>query len=172
MWLVCRCDYKGRRRSVMASQSWTELFFLDEAVALAAGHRPCFLCRRQSAESYRAAWATALGTERPSAGEMDAKLHHQRISGGRKRVHDMPCALPDLPDGAVVTVSGAAFTIAGGQAFRWTEAGYEPPQLLRHADGLLTPPSTCGALQAGYQPVLHPTIETALSVFRRDEHSF
>ena len=55
-WLICRCDYKDRRRNVMAGRSWTELFFLDEAVALAAGHRPCFLCRRKAAESFRAAW--------------------------------------------------------------------------------------------------------------------
>jgi hypothetical protein len=66
-WLICPCDYKDRRRNVMAGRSWTELFFLDEAVALAAGHRPCFLCRREAAESFRAAWAVAAEGRRTKA---------------------------------------------------------------------------------------------------------
>src|SRR5580692_8692618 len=77
-WLICRCDYKGRRRDVMAGRSWTELFFLDEAVALAAGHRPCFLCRREAAESFRAAWAVATEMAKPPAAAMDAVLHRER----------------------------------------------------------------------------------------------
>jgi hypothetical protein len=82
-WLICRCDYKGRRRDVMAGRSWTELFFLDEAVALAAGHRPCFLCRREAAESFRAAWAVAAEMGKPPAAAMDAVLHRERMAGGR-----------------------------------------------------------------------------------------
>src|ERR1700681_773192 len=74
-WLICVCEYKGRWREVMGGRSWTELFFLDEAVALAAGHRPCFFCRRQSAEAFRAAWTKARGGEAPPAAEMDAVLH-------------------------------------------------------------------------------------------------
>jgi hypothetical protein len=161
-WLICSCEYKGRRRDVMAGRSWTELFFLDEAVALSAGHRPCFLCRREAAESFRTAWAAAVGMEKPSAVTIDVVLHRERMAGGRKLVRAMPGFLPELPDGAVVVMSGAAYTIAAGQAFRWTEDGYEPPQTIRRADGLLTPPSTFMALRAGYRPVLHTTIETAL----------
>jgi hypothetical protein len=151
-WLICRCDYKGRRRDVMAGRSWTELFFLDEAVALAAGHRPCFLCRREAAESFRAAWAAGAEVGKPSTAAMDAVLHCERTAGGRRRVH------ADLPSGTVVVASGAAYTIAGGAAFRWTECGYEPPEPIRHVDSLLTPPSTFLALRAGYRPVLHPTL--------------
>ncbi|MDB5523067.1 MAG: hypothetical protein JWM58_830 [Rhizobium sp.] len=158
-WLICTCEYKRRRREVMAGRSWTELFFLDEAVALAAGHRPCFVCRRDAALAFRAAWADARGEERPTAGAMDAVLHRERLDHGRKRVHALPGSPSDLPDGAVVAQSGVAFTIAGGRAYRWTAQGYETPQEIRHADGLLTPPSTLQALRAGYRPVLHSAIE-------------
>src|SRR5580704_7616183 len=81
-WLVCVLHYKGRRRDVMSGRSWTELFFLDEAVALAAGHRPCFFCRRGDAEAFRAAWAKARGGGTPSAPEMEAILHAERLDRG------------------------------------------------------------------------------------------
>ena len=86
-WLVCVLDYKDRRRELMAGRSWTELFFLDEAVALAAGHRPCFFCRRADAQAFRAAWGKARGGEAPLAPEIDAILHKERLDRGRKRVH-------------------------------------------------------------------------------------
>jgi hypothetical protein len=158
-WLVCVCDYKGRRRQVMGGRSWTELFFLDEAVALAAGHRPCFFCRRAAAVAFRAAWAAGKGAKEPSARDMDAVLHQERMQHGQKLIHVIPGPLSKLPDGAVVAASGSAFTIVGGQAFRWTEQGYQGQQEIRHADGLLTPPSTFAALRAGYRPVLHPVIK-------------
>jgi hypothetical protein len=157
-WLICSCNYKGRLRDVMAGRSWTELFFLDEAVALAAGHRPCFLCRREAAESFRAAWAAGAERGKPLTAAIDAVLHRERTVGGRMRVHAMPAPPNELPNGTVVAVSGAAYTIAGGNAFRWTERGYEPPEAIRAADSLLTPPSTVIALRAGYRPVLHPTL--------------
>jgi hypothetical protein len=162
-WLVCGCEYKGRRRKVMAGRSWTELFFLDEAIALSAGHRPCFLCRREAAYAFRAAWAAATGAEELSAAAIDYVLHRERLYNGKKSIHAMPTPLTELPDGAVIVESGAAYTVAGGQAFRWTEHGYEPPQKIGRADGLLTPPSTLKALQAGYRPVLHPIIESSQS---------
>jgi hypothetical protein len=71
-WLTCLCEFRGRRRDVMARRSWTELFFLDEAVALAAGHRPCFFCRREAAEAFRNPWALARAIGTPRAAEMDA----------------------------------------------------------------------------------------------------
>jgi hypothetical protein len=157
-WLVCSCVYKGRRRSVMARRSWTELFFLDEAVALSSGHRPCFRCRREAAEQFRTAWAAAKGTRPPAAAAMDAILHRERLQHGRKRVHPIPAPVPALPDGAVIVAAGSAFTLSSGLAHRWTIEGYAPPVALHAADGLLTPPSTLMALGAGYQPVLHPSI--------------
>lgn len=159
-WLVCDCEFKGRRRDVMAGRSWTELFFLDEAVALAAGHRPCFLCRREAAEWFRACWASAKEEARPSAAHLDSVLHAERLDHGRKRLHPITLPLDDLPDGAIVAVGGEAYTLHGRLAHRWTAAGYAGPEILHDADWLLTPPSTVMALFTGYQPVLHPSIKT------------
>jgi len=143
---------------VMGGRSWTELFFLDEAVALAAGHRPCFFCRRRDAEAFRAAWATATGGGVPRAAEMDAVLHAERLDRGRKRVHPIPGPVDELPDGTVIAAEGQAYTIAQGRAFRWTERGYEAAPQIPRAAGLLTPPSTVSALRAGYRPALHPDV--------------
>ena len=101
-WLICSCEYKSRQRRVMGQRSWTELFFLDEAVALAAGHRPCFLCRRDAAEAFRSAWAVAKGCAKPTASEIDAVLHKERLLGRRKRRHRVLCNIADLPNGTVV----------------------------------------------------------------------
>jgi hypothetical protein len=158
-WLVCVLDYKGRRRELMGGRSWTELFFLDEAVALAAGHRPCFFCRRADAQAFRAAWGTATGREAPLAPEIDAVLHEERLDRGRKRIHAIPDPVAELPDGAVIIAAGEAYTIAHGRAFLWSEQGYQAARQIRRADGLLTPPSTLLAIRAGYRPVLHPDIE-------------
>jgi hypothetical protein len=159
-WLVCTCEYKGRRRNVMSGRSWTELFFLDEAVAFAAGHRPCFLCRREAAQRFRAYWSVAKDVTLPSAASMDATLHIERLEHGRKRLHAIAMPLSELPDGAIVAVGSEAFTLRSGLAHRWTNEGYAPPQRLVDADWLLTPPSTVMALRAGYLPVFHPSIRT------------
>jgi hypothetical protein len=163
-WLVCLLHYKGRRRKVMRRRSWTELFFLDEAVALAAGHRPCFYCRREDAEAFRAAWAKGRGVALPLAPEIDAVLHAERLDRGRKRVHPIPGPPHELPDGAVIAAAGAAYTLVRGRAFRWTEQSYGAAQEIPRADGLLTPPSTLLAMRAGYRPFLHPDIAADLPV--------
>ena len=160
-WLVCLLEYKGRHREVMGGGSWTELFFLDEAVALAAGHRPCFFCRRRDAEAFRAAWKNARGGKAPLAPEMDAVLHQERLERGRKRIHPIPSPVSELPDGAVIAAAGQAYTIAHGWPFRWTEQGYQAARQIPHADGLLTPPSTLLAIGAGYRPALHPDLENS-----------
>ena len=159
-WLICRCEYKDRKRSVMGQRSWTELFFLDEAVALAAGHRPCFFCRRDAAEAFRSAWAVARGCSKPTASEMDAVLHEERLLDRRKRAHRILGDIAELPDGTIVCRADEAFTMVKGKAFRWTDTGYDPPQTILHADGLITPPSSVMALQAGYRAVRHPFINS------------
>jgi len=159
-WLVCLCEYKDRRRAVMGRRSWTELFFLDEAVALAAGHRPCFFCRRRAAEAFRDAWAQGRAAKLPRAAEMDDALHAERLDRGRKRLHGFPAGLDELPDGTVIAAAGEAYTLAQGRAFRWTACGYAGPLEIPRADAMLTPPSTLGALRAGYRPVLHPSVDT------------
>jgi hypothetical protein len=162
-WLVCLLHFKGQRREVMGRRSWTELFFLDEAVALAAGHRPCFYCRREDAEAFRDAWAKGRRQALPLAPEMDAVLHAERLDHGRKRVHAIPGPAEALPDGAMITADGAAYTLVRGRAFRWTEQGYGPAQEIPRAAGLLTPPSILLAVCAGYRPHLHPDITADFS---------
>ncbi|HLG59161.1 MAG TPA: hypothetical protein VI485_27710 [Vicinamibacterales bacterium] len=161
-WLICRCDYKDVRRDVMATRSWTELFFLDEATALAAGHRPCFYCRRAAAESFRAAWAAARGIPKPSASAMDAVLHAERIENGRKRIHRLDVKPSALPDGAMVVFEKRAYLIVGELAYPWTDSVYGRPDNLRDADGLLTPPSAVAAIQAGFRALVHPTASLGL----------
>lgn len=156
-WIVCTCDFRGRRRDVMATQSWTELFFLDEATAFAAGHRPCFFCRRDAATAFRRAWAEGQGVEAPRASEMDAMLHDERLSGRTRRLHDLPSELAALPDGAMVQAGDESFLIVGGRPLLWSPAGYTPVTSTPGAALLLTPPSTVRALSAGYRPVLHPS---------------
>src|SRR5215472_11031291 len=123
-WLICVLEYKGRRREVMGGRSWTELFFLDEAVALAAGHRPCFFCRRRDAEIFRAAWAKGSGRTAPLAPEIDAVLHAERLERWGKRLHAIPTTGDAPPEGAVIAAAGEAYTLAQGRAFRWTVRGY------------------------------------------------
>lgn len=157
-WLICACDYKGVRRTVMGGRSWTELFFFDEAVALAAGHRPCFLCRRPAAQAFCGAWARAKGIATPRAAQIDAVLHAERLVGGRKRVETIDRPVCGLPDGAVIAAGETAFVVVAGDAFPWTEKGYGPPEPIARARALLTPPSILAALQQGYTPVLHPSL--------------
>ncbi len=157
-WLICSWEYKGRRRAVMASRSWTELFFLDEAVALAAGHRPCFVCRPEAAKQFRIFWASGRGGTIPRAADLDIALHAERLEHGRKRRHPIRTPLANLPDGAVVSLGSEAFTLRAGGAYRWTSEGYDPPMPLTDADWLVTPPSTVKAMEAGYRPVFHPSI--------------
>lgn len=158
-WLVCRCDWKGVRRAVMARRSWTELFFLDEATALAAGHRPCFLCRRPAAIAFRAAWAAGRGEPPPSAPAMDAVLHRERLAGREKRIHPLTVSPEALPDGAMVAAAGEAMLVTGGRLLAWSPGGYRPWRGMVRAEGLLTPPSTVAALAAGYRPVLHASAQ-------------
>ena len=155
-WLTCVLAFKGRRRKVMARQSWTELFFLDEATAFAAGHRPCFYCRRDDANRFRAAWEEGNGASNVLAPEMDAVLHQERLASGKK-LHALPMKIEKLPDGTMVRDGEEDFLIAQGRPLKWSPAGYiKATRVLDHAM-LLTPPATVRALAAGYRPALHPS---------------
>jgi hypothetical protein len=156
-WLTCVCEFRGRRREVMGGRSWTELFFLDEATALAAGHRPCFFCRRDDAIRFRAAWEAGNGVRRILARDIDGVLHRERLSGGKKRLHARTMSLEELPDGAMVQEKTESFLIMRGRALSWSPAGYRQTQNAPQDAMLLTPPSTLRALSAGYRPVLHPS---------------
>ena len=160
-WLTCLCEFRGRRRKVMGERSWTELFFLDEATAFAAGHRPCFFCRREDAMRFQAAWETGNRVGDLRAPDMDAVLHRERLDKGKKRLHPLPMRLDDLPDGAMVQDGAASFLIARGGAFRWSPGGYSKTEATLKQALLLTPPSTLRAFAAGYRVVLHPTASAA-----------
>ena len=154
-WLACVCEFKGRRRDVMGTRSWTELFFLDEATAFAAGHRPCFFCRRDDANRFRAAWEEGNGVSKVRADDIDVVLHHERLDGRRKRLHALPTRLSELPEGAMVQAGEDSFLTAQGRALMWSPAGYRDAQGMIEGALLLTPPSTLRAFSAGYRPVLH-----------------
>ncbi|HTO63564.1 MAG TPA: hypothetical protein VMM15_20175 [Bradyrhizobium sp.] len=157
MWLTCVLQFRGRRREVMARRSWTELFFLDEATALAAGHRPCFFCRREDASRFRAAWEQGNRVTSVRPGDIDRVLHRERLDRGRKRLHPLPAPVRELPDGAMVQQGAESFLIAQGRAFQWAPSGYRAAEISGEGAMLLTPPSTLRALAAGYRPVLHPS---------------
>jgi hypothetical protein len=161
-WITCVCEFKGRRRAVMGGRSWTELFFLDEATAFAAGHRPCFFCRRDDAVRFRAAWEEGNGVTGILAPEMDAVLHSERLSGAKKRLHELPAPIERLPDGAMVAFGGESCVVANGQLQRWSFAGYVRADASIGVAMLLTPPSIVRALLSGYRAMLHPSVETSV----------
>ena len=156
-WLICLCEFRGWRRKVMGGRSWTELFFLDEATAFAAGHRPCFFCRRDDANRFRAAWEKGNGVLGIRAREIDAALHRERLDRSRKRLHPLPMPVSELPDGAMVQAEAESFLILQGRTLRWSMTGYSEAEGAIDNALLLTPPSTLRAFIAGYRPVLHPS---------------
>ncbi|OKO90770.1 hypothetical protein AC629_04165 [Bradyrhizobium sp. NAS80.1] len=156
-WLTCTCEFRGRRREVMATQSWTELFFLDEATALAAGHRPCFYCRRDDANRFRAAWEKGNRVHDVRMHDIDTVLHHERLDHGNKRLHALLVPLDQLPDGAMVQLGEESFLVTQGSALLWSPSGYTAVEPRLSEATLLTPPSTLRAMSAGYQVALHPS---------------
>jgi hypothetical protein len=154
-WLICRLQWRGVRRTVMGIGSWTELFFLDEATALAAGHRPCFLCRHTAAVAFQASFPNLDRTARPKAFDIDRILHAERLHGRHKRLHDLTSPAPDLPDGAIILQDGAPYLVRNGLAQRWSLRGYGAPTAVQGGVRLITPPSIVEVLRAGYQPSLH-----------------
>jgi hypothetical protein len=147
-WISCLCAFQGRHRSVWGD-SYTELFFLDEPTALAAGHRPCFLCRRADAEAFRRAFPASA---RPSAPEMDAVLHRERLANVSGRAVERPIA--ELPDGAMIERNGRPYALRGETLLPWSFFGYGAPEPRPSAGRAptLTPPAIVAALSAGYRP--------------------
>ena len=162
-WITCVLEFKGRRRVVMSPGRYTELFFLDEAVALAAGHRPCAECRRARFNEFKEAWRRA--EKRPSgeflyADEMDEELHPARIGKYREKItYEAP--LRSLPDGCFVELSGASYLVWGDALALWSAEGYTETRL-RVNDvtvTVLTPEPIVRCIRNGYRPVIHESIQ-------------
>lgn len=147
-WITCLCAFKGRRNTVFGKR-YTDLFFLDEPTALAAGHRPCFECRRERALAYRNAIDPS---GRLRAWQLDAQLDAERRNGRDKRMH--PRAIDGLPDGAIYAEAGRAFAIRGDAILPWAFSGYGAPSTRprNRTVACLTPPTSLAALSAGYAP--------------------
>lgn len=153
-WISCVLDWQGRKRKVMTGRNWTELFFLDEAVACAAGHRPCGYCRRADYRRFVDAWEKATGT-RPKAPQMDAVLHPARVRRDRSQVTYF-ADFAVLPKGAFVRWDGAPHLVADHKLYPYTPSGYRAP-CPRPRCGkveVLTPKPMVAAMQAGYAPTL------------------
>jgi hypothetical protein len=153
-WICCVLEFKNRQRDVWG-RYYTELFFLDEVTAFAAGHRPCFECRRKDAERFATLFSGK--TTRASSSSMDKVLHAERLSGKAKRIHRRK--LDTLPDGAMVVLDGGSFAIRGKRLLRWTPSGYagSKPRPRGIEVDVLTPPSTLAVLARGYAPRWHPS---------------
>ncbi len=157
-WICCVLSFKNRHHAVWRDR-YTALFFLDEVTALAAGHRPCFECRRADATQFAAKWAEAKRIGVPHAPEMDVVLQQERLEGRAKRTHPMQIA--DLPDGAMLSLSNeptTAYAARGPHLLRWSHGGYT--KRIARPGGVadvLTPASIISVLAAGYRPQWHPS---------------
>ena len=151
-WLICLLAFRGRRRHpLMVPGRYTELFFLDESTALAAGHRPCGECRRADLEAFRAAWLEVHPGDAGSLTVLDHRLHEERTVAAS---WSAPCS--NLPDGAMVVLDGVAWLVLGDTILAWSHGGYTSrrPRPTGAVD-VITPPSIIGVLSAGWTPRLH-----------------
>ena len=170
-WICCLLAFKGRRRPLMRPGHFTELFFLDEATALSAGHRPCFECRRADAERFAELWLATHRCEaksgRASAGAMDDTLHRARVSrdGGRRFT---AAATEHMPDGVFIRRADdrVPHLVWGDCIFPWTPAGYGPASARPRGQipsfaAILTPLPTIAVMSRGYRPTIHPSAVAA-----------
>jgi hypothetical protein len=155
-WIACHIEFRGRRRSIMQPKRYTELFFLDEATAFSAGHRPCAECRYTDYQRFRALWESCYG--RPAGADaMDARLHHERLIDGSKRTYRSE--IDALPDGTYVALDGEAWLVWGADLLAWSGGGYRNrnSRPVRVEVDVLTPRSIVAVLAAGYRPGVHPS---------------
>jgi hypothetical protein len=170
-WIACVLEFKGRRRIVMSERRYTELFFLDEAVAFAAGHRPCAECRRERFNAFKEAWRRASGRDRlPMADEMDLELQPARIDSRRTKV-TYEAALGSLPDGCFVRLDGDAYLVWENALLLWTPEGYarSVARLRDLTVTVLTPDPIVECFRQGYKPELHASVWKVRSIARASE---
>jgi len=161
-WIICLLKFKGRHSEVMPLNRYTRLFFLDEAVALSAGHRPCAECRRQVYNSFKSKWLKSQGVAACRASDMDNKLHGERIDQKLKTQRTTTSPIERLPSGVFIRLSEhqPAYLVQDDALYAFKGTHYGGP-VRRPKSGpvsVLTPPSTVEVLRAGYLPDLHPSI--------------
>jgi hypothetical protein len=155
-WIACCTEFRGRHRAIMQPRRWTELFFLDEATAFAAGHGPCGECRYHDYRRFRSLWERVHGVVH-TVDDVDRVVHADRLDGRRKRTYRERFGA--LPDGAYVVLGGAAWLVRRDELLAWSNLGYGARRA-RPARGtaeVLTPRSVVAVMRAGYVPELHPT---------------
>ena len=156
-WITCVLTFKDRKRIVMSPGLYTELFFMDEATAFSAGHRPCYECRREDYKRYKQYWLLGNPShhfnEKISITEIDVILHRERMGTGNSKV-TFHADINELPDGTFVLLDEMPFLIKGDLLYQWTPAGYDAGIARPHNMdvAVLTPASTVNACKAGYIP--------------------
>jgi hypothetical protein len=156
-WIICQLEFKGKRRVVMTPNRWTELFFVDEATALAAGHRPCFECRKEDAKRFKSCWVKGNPlhdfTKATSINQIDEVIHQERIDSEKKKITHQRNR-PDIPNGTFILLNDDPHLLSNGKLHRWTPFGYEGGMALPDTSAftVLTPNSIVNAIQAGYVP--------------------
>jgi len=161
-WIACRLRFRGwHREQLLQPGRFTELFFLDEATAFAAGHRPCALCRREDYVHFGRIWRE-LHQGDAGADAIDQRLHGERVAPDTREQLHHRALLDELPDGAFVLRDEAPWLVVGPELLRWTPAGYVDARLRPNGEEtlLITPPSLVAVLRAGWRPavpLLHPS---------------
>jgi hypothetical protein len=162
-WIACRLAFKDYWRPIASPGAWTELFFLDEAVAFAAGHRPCAFCRRADYNRFVALWKAVHGWSEARAGSIDKALHSARLEGRPPRQRTFSAPLAGLPDGTFVTLLGetGAWLRSRDRLLHWTHAGYDRAIAAKPDSpvSVLTPAPIVAVFRAGYAPAVHPSAE-------------
>ena len=160
-WVTCKLQYKGRKRILMSPHKYTELFFLDEATAFAAGHRPCAECRRERYLEFKDYWVRANLGQQPEdvkASVISKTMHTERI--GKKEKLTFRAELKDLPAGTIFSNSGMAYLVFADSVCLWSFEGYHPADRIKLPDEVevLTPRSIVKAFKLGFKPEIHESI--------------
>jgi hypothetical protein len=175
-WLICSLEYKGKRQEIMKPGRYTQLFFLDEAVALAAGHRPCALCRREAFNRFKTAWMAGQGLDCVLAPDIDKRLHKERVVSRTRVQKRYVASLDGLPDGTYVFLTDEStqpYLVLGSRLFPFMHSRYgDPVDRIDSMDvQILTPASTVVALSSGYRPVVHPSAMSSTQLGAESNHA-
>lgn len=161
-WLTCKLSFNGRKREIMAPNRYTELFFLDEATAFAAGHRPCFECRREDFNRFKKIWIKGNPqykfSDKTSISEIDKILHAERMNAdGTKKIYREH--LNNLPDGTFISLEEKPYLLFKEHLYLWTPYGYEKQNVMsiNGKVNVLTPLSIVNTFHAGYVPQMSPS---------------